>query len=109
MAILCTADCSREAEAVRVYCESLFPVGPPSSRMHSATGERFTQLTISWSDGFGTLDEASAGAKAAFKGYAEGKSGTLYWRVVPEIAKDQNRRKFAYYMRLLISDKPRKA
>lgn len=102
-----STECNRQAEVVRSYCESRFPLGERSNRMRSVTGETFTELCVSWPEGFGTIDQAAEAAMAAFQKYAEGKSGTLYWRVPPEIAWGAKQKKFAYYMRLLISDKPR--
>ncbi len=96
----------REAALLRTYCESRFAVGPQSTRIHSVTGELHTELACPWHEGFETAEKAREAAQAHFDKYAEGKSGTLYWRVTPEIAFSQNRRKFAYYLRLLISDKP---
>jgi hypothetical protein len=103
-----SAECSRHADLVRAYCESRFPVGPHAERMRSVTGETFTELCIAWPSGFATIEQAAEAAMAAFRKYAEGKSGTLYWRIVPEIAYGAKQKKFAYYMRLLISDKPTK-
>ena len=77
------------------------------NRMRSVTGETFTELTHAWPSGFGSIEETAEAAMAAFQKYAEGKSGTLYWRIPPEIAYGAKQKKFAYYMRLLISDKPK--
>lgn len=99
--------CDREAARVRSYCEGRFPVGPSSERRRSITGETFTELCVSWHDGFATIELAGEAAMASFQKHANGKSGTLYWRVPPEIAWGSKQKKFAYYMRLLISDKPR--
>lgn len=38
--------------------------------------------------------------------YAKSKSGTLYWRVVPELNRDHRMMTWHVYSRLLISDKP---
>jgi hypothetical protein len=97
---------AHEAVILRAYCESRWPVGQQSTRMHSITGERHTELACRWHDGFATAEAAREAAQVAFDTYAEGKSGTLYWRVPPEIAFGPKRRKYAYYLRLLISDKP---
>lgn len=102
-------ECGKRAALVRKYCESRFPVGASSNGPHSVTGETFTELCVMWSDGALTIDGAGEAAEAHFQKYAQGKSGTLYWRIPPEIAYGAKQRKFAYYMRLLISDKPRKS
>lgn len=104
-----SAECSARADLVRKYCESRFSVGEQSNGRHSITGEKHTELcSLPWAQGYLTIDAAGEAAEAAFQKYAEGKSGTLYWRVPPEIAWGAKQHKFAYYMRLLISDKPRK-
>lgn len=102
-------ECNKRAAMVRKYCESRFPVGESSDGPHSVTGETFTELCVTWPAGFGTIDGAGDAAESHFQKYANGKSGTLYWRIPPEIAYGAKQRKFAYYMRLLISDKPRKS
>ena len=99
--------CDREAVALRAYCESRFTVGEPSTRIYSVTGELHTELAHHWSDGYKTAEQARLAAQDHFNKYAQDRSGTLYWRVPPELAFDPKRRKFAYYMRLLISDKPK--
>lgn len=104
-----SSECDRQAALVRAYCESRFPVGEPTYRRRSVTGEPYTELCALWPDGLGTIDQARKSAESAFQKYAEGKSGTLYWRIPPEIAWGAKRQRFAYYMRLLISDKPRKS
>lgn len=101
-----SVECQRQAAVVRSYCESRFPVGPHADRMRSVTGETFTELAHAWPEGYGSIEEAAVSAMAAFQKYAEGKSGTLYWRIPPEIAYGPKQKKFAYYMRLLISEKP---
>lgn len=99
-------ECQRQAAIVRSYCESRFPIGPSSDRIHSITGETFTELAIAWAQAFDTIDQAAEAAMKAFQKYAEGRSGTLYWRIPPEIDYGPKQKKFAYYMRVLISDKP---
>lgn len=59
-----------------------------------------------WFDAYPTPAVARQAAITVFNQYAEGKEGTLYWRVPPEIAYGEKQQKFAYYMRLLISSKP---
>ncbi len=97
---------AHEVVILLAYCESRWPVGTPTTRMLSVTGEKYTELGIPWCEGFATAEQARLAAQAAFDKYAEGKSGTLYWRVPPEIAYGAKQKKFAYYLRLLISDKP---
>lgn len=98
--------CAEEGAALRAYFESRFPVGKKLARMHSVTGELYTELASSWGEGYATAQQAREAAQVDFDKYAEGKSGTLYWHVTPEIAFNAKQRKFAYYLRLLISDKP---
>lgn len=99
-------ECDEEATALREYCEAKFPVGPSTDRRTSVTGEPYVELALSWSDGYPTPTIARQAAITVFNQYAEGKEGTLYWRVPPEIAYGEKQQKFAYYMRLLISSKP---
>ena len=66
------------------------------------TGEPFTVLQ---DGGYATRKDAKAGAKTAFDEYAKDHTGTLYWRIVPEIAYLPAKKRYGYYMRLLISDK----
>jgi hypothetical protein len=109
VAIKTTPECITEAAKLLAYCEKNFPVGERStvSRL-SVTGETFTQIGIEWKDGCLSAGSAREKAQDRFDKYAAGKSGALYWRSTPEIAFDSLRKKYAYYMRLLISDKPRK-
>lgn len=97
---------AHEAAILRSYCESRWPIGEPTVRMVSVTGEKYTELTCRWSEGSPTAKQAREAAQTEFDEYASGKVGTLYWRVPPEIAFGVKQRLFAYYMRLLISDKP---
>lgn len=99
-----TPESCHEAVILRAYCESKFPVGEPTASHKSVTGQNYSQFCDS---GYATAEAARLGAQECFDNYAVGKSGTLYWRIVPEIAQSKNGRNFAFYMRLLISDKPR--
>jgi hypothetical protein len=112
--IVTTAD-ARALISLVNYIEDRFPAGPeydPSrwnwtvqSGATAATGEPFVDLTTrEWQPSRDALIEA---AKKAFDAYAEGKTGTLYWRVRPEIAEDSSKG-WRFYMRLLISDKEAK-
>lgn len=98
--------CAHEAAILRAYCESRFPIGPSTTRMLSVTGETYTELAVRWSEGSETAEKAREAAQVSFDKYASDKIGTLYWRVQPEIVFGIKQRLFAYYMRLLISDKP---
>lgn len=115
------------SEKVKAKCEGLFPVGQSTSMYLSVTGEPYVELcglgthVEGEADGRGYSSENDArdAAIEAFIAYADGKSGTLYWRVTPEIvsrnpiyfAEDGSVAKtgpcgFSFYMRCLISDKP---
>lgn len=54
--------------------------------------------------GFTTPKEALSEAKKAFDFYADGKTGTLYWRMQPRI--DEFRGLHRVYLRLVITDNP---
>lgn len=71
-------------------CESGWTIGRRVLDRLSATGEPYVVLC-----GYG----AAYAAKKAFDEYAAGKSGTLYWRIYPELEDGK------FYMRLLISDR----
>lgn len=104
-----TPECAQEAIALREYCESKFPAGPSTTRWQSVTGEPYTELCVAYPSALESAEEARIAAQCHFDSYATGKSGTLYWRVPPEIALSSRRQRYAYYLRLLISDKPRTA
>lgn len=98
-------------QRLREECEKGYAIGPAAVAYLSVTGETFTELCGAHPQVEGgeivyltTLQEAYDAALAAFKAYAIGKSGTLYWRVHPELSERDG--KFAFYMRLLISDMP---
>jgi len=107
-----TSDHKELEQHLRSECEQGYTIGPSALGPYSVTGETFTELC-----GVGprddetheivylpTVEAAYDAAIAAFKAYASDKSGTLYWRVSPELG--ENKGKFAFYMRLLISDMP---
>jgi hypothetical protein len=98
-----TVECAHEAVILTAYCEARFPVGPSTFERLSVTGETYTELCIPFSPGWPSAEAARIAAQEHFNSYAEGRKGTLYWRVPPEIAVAKGH---AYYMRLLISDKP---
>jgi hypothetical protein len=54
---------------------------------------------------FASQDEAVDRWLEAVRVYAKGKNGTLYWRALPTLEKDE-RGWFSVYSRLLISDRP---
>ncbi len=99
-----TPECCREADILRAYCESKFPIGESTERYLSVTGQPYSQFCLG---GYWDAEAARLGAQGCFDEYATGKSGTLYWRIVPEIAYGPRNATYAFYMRLLISDKPR--
>lgn len=102
--ILYTPECNHEAEILRTYCEGKFPIGESTVGPVSITGEKYTELSVI---DYSTPSHAREGAQDRFDKFCEGKSGMLYWRVVPEIALRRRDNKYGYYMRLLISNKPR--
>ena len=103
-----TAECAHEAVILRAYCESRFAVGESTKTWRSITGENYKELTARpFSDGFESPEAARVAAQQSFDDYSKDKSGIIYWRLTPEIALSTRRQKYSYYMRLLISDKPR--
>lgn len=66
----------------------------------------------------GTIEEGAVGenvvdeefayldAMSAFNEYADGRCGTLYWRVHPRLEWNEAHNRCRIYSRLLISDKP---
>lgn len=104
---LYTPESCHEAVILRAYCESRWPIGPESHRRLSVTGEEHVALSpYPPQSGFDSPESARLAAQAHFDRYAAGKFGTLYWRVVPEIALSAGRQIYVYYLRLLISNKP---
>lgn len=95
---------------LRAECEKNFPVGQSTSMYVAVTGEPYVEILGNVKDEGSpgqmspTIEDAYSASLAAFREYAEGKSGAIYWRVHPELA--QERSKWAFYMRLLISDSP---
>lgn len=74
----------------------------------AATGEPYTELPILEHRTRAlpkNIDDAVAQMRRAFDDYADGKCGTLYWRVKPEVEFYKGRG-WMFYLRLLISDKP---
>jgi len=93
------------------YCEARFKVGEPTSHRLSVTGEPYVEFTPSLQPSevgspgqvFETPDAAIDAAKVAFDAYASGRSGAIYWRIEPELAR--HKKGYALYMRLLVSNK----
>ena len=100
-----TPECCKEAANLKAYCEAKFQVGAPTSGPLSVTGQPYKQFCIGR---YPTATAARIGAEGCFDEYSGGKSGTLYWRIEPEIAYSRHTDDYAFYMRLLISGKPRK-
>lgn len=108
-----------EAKALidfEAYCESRFPVGDPTASRLSVTGEEYIQFSPARTkEGelrgiFDTLESAISAAKIQFDEYASTRQGTIYWRIRPEIEVSPKQPfGWMFYMRLLISDKPRNA
>lgn len=90
-----------KSSSLKEKCEGGFVIGPCTNRPTSVTGEAYQEIVTR-----GAPDEATAieAGHNAFRAYAEGKSGSLYWRIEPEIAQRQDG--WATYMRCLISDQP---
>jgi len=105
--VMRTEECDREAAILRSYCEAKFPIGEPTSTSKSVTGQNYRELCSLPSQTFISPKFARIAAESRFEGFSENKSGILYWRITPEIAWANRKHGFAYYMRLLISDKPR--
>ena len=91
------------------YCESRFPVGQSTDRHTSVTGENYREFSGSPGERmtrYQTVELALQGAKSTFDEYASTRTGVLYWRVRPEVERMRDGH-WAFYMRLLISSKPR--
>ena len=107
-----TPESCREADLLKAYCETKFPLGMSTVRALSVTGEPYTEfppghfLGQEYGNRFDTAEAARIAAQSHFDDYTKDKTGTLYWRVLPEIAMQPRSNKFGYYMRFLISDKP---
>lgn len=94
--------CEDEMRTLRKWIESKFPVGEPTDYALSVTGEPYTEYSETGAE---TARDARLVAMATFERISAGKTGAIYWRVVPEIEYFPGSRKFSYYMRLLISAK----
>jgi hypothetical protein len=102
------------------WIERQFPIGESTSGPLAVTGERYVVVghMIESPKYPGVIEEGAApeagfdeetacmSAASAFRDYAEGRTGTLYWRVKPELSWSSDHRRCMVYMRLLISDKP---
>lgn len=98
-------------EAIKLV-ESRFIVGPAGNYSEAPTGEPYVTIVGGGIKEEGELFPCYFLSEAfaiqfwldAVNKYSEGKSGTLYWRVKPEM---MGRKKvWLIYSRLLISDKP---
>lgn len=98
-------DFTDKEKELRDECERGFAVGPIGERTVSPTGETYVALINPGMLPANSEQEAYDLALAEFRQYAAGKSGTLYWRVCPEIEQHVGIG-WKFYMRLLISDKP---
>jgi|SRR5580658_7429111 hypothetical protein len=90
------------------HIEKRWPDAQKCDRYQAPTGETFTEISQT---GFESPAACAKAARDAFDAYAEGKSGTLYYRSRPEMTTQPNKlfqpnKLWAFYMRLLISDKP---
>lgn len=89
---------------LRAECERGFGVGGRGGKAVSPTGELYVELInpnmLHAANGQAVFDLAVE----TFRKYAEGRSGTLYWRVWPEIKNTPSG--WEFYMRVLVSDKP---
>ena len=88
---------------LRAACEEGYAVGPMGNGPTAPTGERYRELVNPAMKGVASEQEVYELALATFRKHVAGKTGTIYWRVVPEIARDNKGWKF--YMRVLVSDK----
>jgi len=98
-----------QAKDLQDYCEAKVVIGKSLASSLSVTGEPYVVLSMT---GAPSREDAVAAAKASFDAYlANSRPGSrLYWRITPEIGEEvsSGRTLWAFYMRLLISDKPAK-
>jgi hypothetical protein len=73
-----------------------------SERAVAPTGEPHVTLC---GDGDGCMADAEDAAVFAAQEYAANRTGTLYWRTVPEFRHGGGVGSWSFFMRLLISDK----
>lgn len=85
---------------------------------YAPTGETYVEFTPHRTPEFAlradykSPEAVIAAGKEQFDIYAADKSGSLYWRIKPEVDSfraGKNAGCWLFYMRLLISDKPRKS
>lgn len=87
------------------------PVGAPTVRALSVTGESYVTLVVGGvkteGDKFPALINTKSEAITAYLNsvriYARGRKGVLYWRHSPELHEENG--KFTIYSRLLISER----
>ncbi len=105
------------------WIEQQYPVGESTRGPLSVTGEEYVVLGSQHpDDGMpaipGTKDEGARCEPAfdeetavmqawnCFEQYREGRSGTLYWRIKPDLMWSEDKNTCFLYVRLLISDRP---
>lgn len=118
-----------DAGALKARIEAGRTIGAPTSTRLAVTGEPYV-VVGSQDDGIpsqpGTVDEGLASewgfdpetaffmALNCFAAYARDKPGKIYWRVTPRLeehtvnhlTREKPVKRFRFYMRLLVSDKP---
>ncbi len=105
------------------WIESQYLIGETTCGPLSVTGEKYVVLGPQHpDDGMpsipGTKDEGARCEPATdeetavmqlrncFEQYREGRSGTLYWRIKPDLMWSEDEKLCIVYARMLISDKP---
>lgn len=92
------------------YVERRFAVGGVGDRGIAPTGEPYVQFGPHLIEEgcdvpfFPSLEATMVAARSYFDAYSRDRSGSVYWRILPEVACYPEGWRF--YMRLLISDKP---
>lgn len=96
------------------WIEDQFPVGPTTNGMLSVTGDPYVEIGMPVNGVPGVIEEgherelafdeetACLAAATCFREYAAGKSGTLYWRVKPQLEWNDDRTRAIVYMRCLV-------
>src|SRR5688572_2478199 len=97
-------------EAIRII-EDRFPCKMGQPAAYSETGEGYVQINSSGPSHEGahhqiysTTEEAVGNWLDAVSDYAKDKTGTLYWRVRPELIRIPGQNGYSVYSRLLISN-----
>jgi hypothetical protein len=111
-------------EEARAKLEARFKIGPIGNGPIAPTGERYVEIRGGGSPREGEPCPVLCSSEQmaikqwllAVEEYAAGKSGTLYWRIVPELGDQEDGsgwqhgpadvwKLYSVYSRLLISDK----